>query len=118
MAPRHNFNGIRNEFARRQRKTHAFMVHGKAVAHGNGRKLQGRAARHAYTGFYRICQAVQVHMPGNNFAGGIHNTYQRTIHLFSGEAQSIEQGAVRGFFQPGLHFFAACFIIHGGILVV
>ena len=94
------------------------MVHGKAVAHGNGRKLQGRAARHAHTGLDRIGQGVQVHMTRNNLAGGIHNTYQGTVHLFSGEAQSIEQGAVGGFFQPGFHFFAACFIIHGGILVV
>jgi len=94
------------------------MVHGQAVAYGNGRELQRRAARHAHTGLDRIGKAVQVHVPGHDLAGGIHNTYQRTIHLFPGEAQGIEQGAVGGFFQPGFHFFAACFIIHGGILVV
>ena len=57
-------------------------------------------------------------MPGNDLAGGVHYAYQRAFHFFSGEAQSIEQGAVGGFFQPGLHFFAACFIIHDGILMV
>ena len=113
VAPGHDFNGIRDEFARRQGKTHALVVHGDAVAHGNGRKLQGRAAGQAHTGLDGRGQGIQMHVAGHHLAGGVDHAHQGAFHFLPGQPQGVEQGTVRGFFQPALHLFAAS-IIHGG----
>ena len=117
VGARHNFYRVGNKFARGQRKTHAFMVHGQAIANGYGRKLQGRAARHAHSGFYRIGQSIKMQMPRHNLTGCVDHTYQRAVHFFPGQAQGVKQGTVRGFFKAGLHFFAAA-LIHDGILTL
>ena len=112
MRAGHDFNGIRNDFTRRQRKTHTFMIHGQPVAHGNGGKFQRSAAGHTHTGLGRLGQPIQMNVPGHHFIGRVDNAHQRTVNFLLGQPQSVQQRAVRGFLQPCFHFFAAGFHVH------
>ena len=114
MGAGHDLDGVGDELARRQGEAHAFVVHGDAVAHGDGGEFQGGAAGHAHTGLDGLGQLAQVQVAGHHFTGGVDHAHQRTFHFLAGQAQGIKQGTVRGLFQAGFHFFAVLF--HDGIL--
>ena len=79
------------------------MVHGNAVAHGNGGKFQRCAASHAHTGLYGLCNAIKVQVPGNDFACSVDHTHERALDFFLGEPQGVEERSVRGLFKAALH---------------
>ena len=73
---------------------HADMAHGDAVAHADGRDQNGRAARHADTGFDGVGQLIQVHVAGHDLAVGADDADQRAFEFLRRVAQRIEQAAV------------------------
>ena len=95
MCQRHRLGGIGNQLAGSQRVFHADVSHGNAVTDADGRNLDGSASRHTDTGFYRLCDLVQMKMSRDNLAVGRYDADQRAVKLLLGIAESIEERTVR-----------------------
>ena len=107
MGRGHDLNAVRRNLPAGQRIMHAVMVHGQAVAHGNGRKLKRHAPGQAYPVLDRFGQGMQMNVAGHNFIGRIDNAHQGQVHLFPGQTQGIQQRTVRGLVQPAGHTLAS-----------
>lgn len=103
MCHRHNFYRISDMLTARERVEHTFMIHGYPITHTDCRKLDGRAASHAYTGFYRFSNAVQMHMSRYDLILCIYNADYRAFYLFIRKSQSIKESSVRNAFHAFFH---------------
>ena len=83
------------------------MVHGQSVAHGDGREFHRRAARHADARLDGLGDFAEMQVAGNHFVGGVHYADEGALHLFAGQAERVEQGAMGGLFKAERHFLAA-----------
>ena len=107
MCRSHDFDGVGDDFPRGQGEAHTFMIHGQAVAHGDGRELHRRAARHADARLDGLGDFAEMQVAGDHFVGGVHHADERAFHLFAGQAERVEQGAMGGLFKTEGHFLAA-----------
>ena len=90
----HGLGGIGDQVPRDQGILHADVAHGDAVAHGDGREFDGRAAGGADSGFHRLHDLVDIHMAGHDLVEGADHAHQGALQLFPGKAQGVEQTAV------------------------
>ena len=103
MGHDHGLGGIGDQVPGDQGVFHAHVAHGDAVAHGDGREFDGRAAGGADPGFHRLHDLVDIHVPGHDLVEGADHAHQGTFQLFFGKAQSVEQAAVGRAARSQLH---------------
>ena len=111
MGPGHDLAAVGDVVPGGQGEAHALVVHGYAVAYGDGGKFDGRAAGHADAGLDGLGYPVEMHVAGHDFVGGVHNADEGAGDLLLGQAEGVEQGSVRGLFQALLHQ-AALLVVH------
>ncbi len=107
MGGGHDFDGIGDDLAGGEGEAHPLVIHGEAVAYGDGGEFHGRAARHADARLDRFRNLAEVQVAGHHFVGGVDHADQRSPDLLAGQAERVEEGAVRGFFKAEGHFLAA-----------
>ena len=96
VGQRHGFGGVGDQIPCDQRVFHTHMPHGDTVADGDGGENDGGAASHGDAQLNGLNNLVQIHVAGDDFVVGADDADQGTIHLFVGDAQCVEQGAVGG----------------------
>ena len=90
----HGLGGIRDQVAGDQGIFHADMAHGDAVAHGDGREHDGRAAGRPDAGLDRVGDLVDVHVARDDFVERADHPDQRAGSLFLGIAQGVQKAPV------------------------
>ena len=95
MSHNHCLGGIGDQVARHQRILHAHVTHGNTVTNCNGGEHNGRTARHGNTKSHRLGDLIQIHMAGNDLVIRADNTDQRSVQLFTGQAQCAVKRTVR-----------------------
>ena len=90
----HAFRAVADQISGHQGIFHADMSHGNAVTDGNGRKHEGRSARHCHSQLHSFNDLIQIHMSRNDLIVGAHNPDQRPLSLFLGDSERIEQASV------------------------
>ena len=79
------------------------MAHDDAVADPDREELERGAARHPDARLDRLGDLVQMEMAGDDLVGGVGDADHRPFDLPIRQPQGLEQGAVRGPFQPFFH---------------
>ena len=97
----HGFGGVGDQVAGDEGILHADVPHGDAVAHGDGREHDGRAARGADTGLDGLGDLVEVHVAGDNLVIRADHADQRARQLLVRIAQGIQKAAVRRALHAG-----------------
>ena len=95
----HGFNAVGNEFAAGEGILHAYVAHGDAVAHADGRHEDGSTARHADAVLHGLGDLVEVGVAGHDLAMGADHTDERAVEFFLGVTHGVEKTAVRGAFH-------------------
>ena len=67
------------------------MAHGDPVANSDRRKFERHSAGLPNTGFYRISDLPQMHMPRNQFIERIDHADQRFRQILFRDSQRVEQ---------------------------
>ena len=91
MCQCHSLGRIGDQVAGYQRVFHSDMPHRDTVADSDCRDNNGSTASHCDTHFDRLCDLIQIHMPGDNLVPAGDDADQRTLHLLTSIAQRIEQ---------------------------
>ena len=78
------------------------MAHGDTVTNGDGREYDRISACFQDAGLDGFGDFVKIHVTGNDFIIGGHNTDQRAVHVFFSHTQCIEERAVRCAFNAAL----------------
>ncbi len=86
---------------------HAVVVHGDAVAHADGRDLEGDAAGEVDACLHGLGDLVEVVVAGDDVVAGVEDRDERAVHLFVGEAVGLKEAPVRGAGQALLYGIAS-----------
>ena len=86
MGRDHGLGGVRDQVAGHQRILHAHVAHGDAIAHGNGREHNGRAASQPHTGLHSLYDFIQVHVTGHDLVPGADDAHQGAVHFLFGQS--------------------------------
>jgi hypothetical protein len=71
------------------------VVHGNAIAYGNGIDLKGYAPATPHPGFNRLGNLGQVYMSGDNLGKAVDDPDEGLIYVSPSPAYGVQQGAVR-----------------------
>ena len=70
---------ICDKISRNKRIFHADMSHRNTVANSNSRNHNRCSSCHCNSHFYRFCNFIKIHMPGNNLIIRAYNSDQRSV---------------------------------------